>query len=132
MKRNLTLFGILIVFVLIFTSAAGCAQYDKFTLNGWEKIALDRMGKTANEVDLTKLRVEDFIDLSGLTDKTYLYTDGEDKTVNKEGWYATLIDDFDVTYDGNSGLNSQVWTTSRHDVRWASQSKSHPEYANYW
>ncbi len=132
MKRNLTFFGILIVFVLIFTSAAGCAQYDKFTLNGWEKIALDRMGKTANEVDLTKLRVEDFIDLSGLTDKTYLYTDGEDKTVNKEGWYATLIDDFDVTYDGNSGLNPQVWTTSRHDVRWASQSKSHPEYANYW
>lgn len=89
------------------------------------------MGKSPNEVDLTKLKVEDFIDLSGLTTDTYLYADGAKKD-NSEGWYATLIDNFDVVYTENSGLNPQIWATSRHDVRWASQKKSHPEYANYW
>ena len=73
----------------------------------------------------------DFIDLSGLTTDTYLYADGAKKD-NSEGWYATLIDNFDVVYTENSGLNPQIWATSRHDVRWASQKKSHPEYANYW
>lgn len=131
MKRGLTVFCIVLVLILVFSSAAGCAGYDKFTLNGWEKIALERMGKTASEVDLTKLKVEDFIDLSGLTADTYLYTGGE-QNANSEGWYAALIDNFDVTYDGNSGLNPDIWATSRHDVRWQSQNKAHPEYANYW
>lgn len=125
---------IAIISVIALTVAilfSSCAGYDKFTLNGWEKIALERMGKSPSEVDLTKLKVEYFIDLSGLTTDTYLYSDG-DKTVNEEGWYATLIDNFDVVYNENRGLNPQIWTTSRHDVRWASQKKNHPEYANYW
>mgnify|MGYP001091451640 CR=1 FL=1 len=66
---------IAIISVIALTVAilfSSCADYDKFTLNGWEKIALERMGKSPSEVDLTKLKVEDFIDLSGLTTDTYL------------------------------------------------------------
>jgi len=130
-KKYAALVLITVITVTVAVLFSGCSSYDKFTLNGWEKIALERMGKSPNEVDLTKLKVEDFIDLSGLTTDTYLYADGAKKD-NSEGWYATLIDNFDVVYTENSGLNPQIWATSRHDVRWASQKKSHPEYANYW
>ena len=37
-----------------------------------------------------------------------------------------------MKYQSESGLDPEIWTTSRHDLRWESQSKSHPEYANYW
>ena len=103
----------------------------KFTLNGWESIALKRLGKTADEVDITRLKVEDFIDIADIDTGTYRYQGGEKQT-NAEGWYATLIDNFDVKYQSESGLDPEIWTTSRHDLRWESQSKSHPEYANYW
>ena len=116
---------------LTFAGCQGNADHDSFTLNGWEYIALQRLGKSASDVDITKLRVEDFIDLRGISDATYLYSGGE-KAANEEGWYPTLIDNFDVKYETESGLDPEIWTTSRHDVRWESQKKSHPEYANYW
>lgn len=112
----------------------GCANtnYDKFTLNGFEYIALNRMGKNIDEVDITKLKVSDFINLEGLSSGAYLYDGSAEKGENAEGWYPTLIDNFDKVYEGNSGLNPEIWATSRHDIRWASNKKSHPEYANYW
>ncbi len=126
--------------VIVAVSLVGCAgkpNYDSFTLNGWEYLALnrmERMGKSIENVDITKLKVEDFIDLKDLKDETYLYngTDNITDISNSEGWYPTLIDNFDKTYSENSGLNPDIWATSRHDVRWESQSKAHPEYANYW
>lgn len=131
MKKFSVFIAVVLILTVLCIACVGCANYDKFTLNGFESIALDRLGKLPNEVDITKLKVEDFIDLSGLTTDTYLYNN-EQKSTNSEGWYATLIDNFDVTYGVNSGLNPDIWATSRHDVRWASQNKSHPEYANYW
>ena len=132
-KRFIAFIGTLIILSILAITFAGCAsvKYDKFTLNGWESIALNRLGKSAQEVDITKLRVEDFIDISGITSETYLYNGGA-KQENGEGWYATLIDNFDKVYDSESGLDPEIWTTSRHDLRWASQSKKHPEYSNYW
>lgn len=119
------------VMVVMLAGCGGGASYDDFTLNGWEYIALERLGKSAKDVDITKLRVEDFISLDGISDETYLYSGGE-KPINKDGWYPTLIDNFNVKYETDSGLNPEIWTTSRHDVRWESQNKNHPEYANYW
>ncbi|MDE7216234.1 MAG: glycoside hydrolase family 16 protein [Clostridia bacterium] len=133
MKRRPYIFtAIILIVLLISVMLVGCAKaYDDFTLNGWESIALKRLGKTADEIDITRLRVEDFIDIKGLETGTYLYSGGE-KNANAEGWYATLIDNFDVVHDSESGLNPEIWTTSRHDLRWASQSKKHPECSNYW
>lgn len=133
-KKFFTVVSAIIVIAVMVVTLAGCGgsvNYDDFTLNGWEYIALERLGKSSNEVDITKLRVEDFISLEGISDGTYLYR-GEEKLTNKEGWYPTLIDNFDAKYDNESGLDPEIWTTSRHDVRWESQVKSHPEYANYW
>lgn len=133
LKKILITISLVLLMAISAVLLVSCTKpaYDKFTLNGWEYIALNKMGKTDKEVDITRLRVSDFIDLNGLKNETLLYQDG-DKEVNAEGWYPTLIDDFDVTYNENSGLNPEIWATSRHDLRWASNIKSHPEYANYW
>lgn len=133
MKRILFFISAVIIVIVACLPLAACAsaKYDKFTLNGWEYIALNRMGKSADEVDITKLKVEDFISLDGLSTENTVYSGG-DKNTNGEGWYATLVDNFDKKYESSTGLNPQIWTTSRHDVRWASQKKNHPEYSNYW
>ncbi len=127
---------IISVFLVVVASAillvsCGKPSYDAFTLNGWEFMALNRMANTDN-LNITKLKVSDFINLSKISDDTYLYNETEEKLINDEGWYPTLIDNFDVTYNENSGLNPEIWATSRHDIRWESNKKSHPEYSNYW
>ncbi len=73
-------------------------------------------------------------DLSGLTSDNYVADETEKEKANAAGWYPTLIDNFDYTpdYASNHGLNPEIWTTSPHGLRWASNSKSHPEYTNYW
>lgn len=131
MKKTLIIVVVLIAILAVAMTGCKGAEYDEFTLNGWEYIALNRLGKNPEDVDISKLRVEDFISLDGISTDTYLYKEGE-KNANNEGWYATLIDNFDVTYEENSGLNPEIWTTSRHDIRWESNKKNHPEYANYW
>ena len=55
-------------------------------------------------------------------------------TPTADGWYPTLIDNFDYNadYADNMGLDPEIWTSSVHGVRWASQDDKHPEYACYW
>ena len=132
-KKLFVIVGSVLLVAISGVLLAGCSKpsYDAFTLNGWEYIALNNLGKSADEVDITKLKVSDFINLSGLMDDTYLY-EGGIKFKNNSGWYPTLIDNFDKTYNENSGLNPDIWATSRHDIRHKSNKKSHPEYANYW
>ncbi len=132
-KRIVILISFVLIVALAVFTLVGCSKpaYDAFTLNGWEYLALNRMGKSIDEVDITKLKVSDFIDLSTLSNDTYLYESG-DKNTNSDGWYVSMIDNFDKSYDVNSGLNPKIWATSRHDLRWASQNKLHPEYSNYW
>lgn len=133
-RRILIALSVVVVTAIMAAVLCGCSKpvYDAFTLNGWEHIALNRIGKSADQVDITKLKVSDFIGISDLQTDTYFYQTGSEKNANAEGWYPTLIDNFDVVYDKNCGLNPEIWDTSRHDVRWQSQKKSHPEYANYW
>ncbi len=126
--KILTSVCVVLIVAIMSLTLVGCqgnADHDSFTLNGWEYIALQRLGKSASDVDITKLRVEDFIDLKGISDDTYLYSGGE-KAANEEGWYPTLIDNFDVKYETESGLDPEIWTTSRHDVRWESQKRAIP------
>ena len=136
-KKFVISISICVMVALTAILLVGCTKpaYDEFTLNGWEYIALQRMGKSANEVDITKLKVSDFINLDQSSNEDHIYTDG-DKNENEEGWYVSLIDNFNVNdseeYKNNSGLNPDIWATSRHDVRHKSQNKLHPEYANYW
>lgn len=135
-KKYVILISVLLLAVVAVVSLVGCstgATYDAFTLNGWEYIALNRMGNPKN-VDITKLKVEDFISLEKLPkDGEYFYNgDGINTYINDDGWYATIVDNFDNIYEDNYGLNPEIWATSRHDLRWASNSKSHPEYANIW
>lgn len=47
--------------------------------------------------------------------------------LGKDGWYETLYDDF----DGDS-LNEEIWTTSPHGLRWASNNENKPQQACYW
>ena len=117
-KKLFVIVGSVLLVAISGVLLVGCSKpsYDAFTLNGWEYIALNNLGKSADEVDITKLKVSDFINLSGLMDDTYLYKGGN-KSENNSGWYATLIDNFDVTYSENSGLNPDIWATSRHDIR---------------
>lgn len=132
-KRIIILISVVLLIALAVFTLVGCSKptYDAFTLNGWEYLALNKMGKSIDQVDITKLKVSDFINLSTLSNETHLYK-GDDKNANGDGWYVSLIDNFDEHYDVNSGLNPEIWATSRHDLRWASQKKNHPEYSNYW
>lgn len=47
--------------------------------------------------------------------------------LGENGWYEVFSDNF----DGDS-LNSEIWTTSPHAIRWETQSSRHPEYSSYW
>lgn len=78
-------------------------------------------------------------DLSGLSTDNIVMENpedmpAEDEAVNDEGWYPTLIDNFDPNpaYADNHGLNPEVWTTSPHGLRWMTNKENHPEYTNYW
>lgn len=89
-------------------------------------------------------------DLSGLSTDKYFFgydegVDGDRAAVEaklaadgiaatEDGWYPTLIDNFDYNadYADNMGLDPEIWTSSVHGVRWASQDDKHPEYACYW
>lgn len=141
-KKGLIIMTVLLLVVVVAVSLVGCStniHYDEFTLNGWERLALDRMGNVQN-VDITKLKVENFINLedlgydvipNGCIVNNY---NGSNTYVNNEGWYLTLSDNFDneEAYSDNYGLNKDIWAASRHDLRWASDKKNHPEYANIW
>ena len=138
LKKILITISLILLMAISAVLLVSCTRptYDKFTLNGWEYIALNKMQKKDKELDITKvditrLRVSDFIDLGGLKNETLLYQGG-DKEVNAEGWYPTLIDNFDVTYNENRGLNPDIWATSRHDIRHETNKKFHPEYADVW
>lgn len=85
-KRIVILISVVLIVAIALFTLVGCSKpaYDAFTLNGWEYLALNRMGKSTDEVDITKLKVSDFIDLSTLSNDTYLYESG-DKNTNSDG-----------------------------------------------
>lgn len=60
-------------------------------------------------------------------------------TLGEDGWYMVFEDDFNgntlnegiVFGDGYEG-NREIWTTSPHSQRWASDDENKPEQACYW
>ena len=86
--KILTSVCVVLIVAIMSLTLVGCqgnADHDSFTLNGWEYIALQRLGKSASDVDITKLRVEDFIDLKGISDDTYLYSGEKRRRTKRDG-----------------------------------------------
>lgn len=137
-KAKLLIFAILTLTIVLGVSLTACAdpmkkqlKVDDFTLNGWEKLA-----KYGDKSDIKKLKVSDFIMIDDLSTDTYLYSGDQNgeasENANPDGWFPTLIDNFDVTYDTNRGLNPEIWATSRHDMRTKSPYVFHKDYSSYW
>lgn len=59
--------------------------------------------------------------------------------LNQDGWYLVFEDDFDgnalnenITFGEKYTGNREIWTSSPHAIRWASDNDSKPEQACWW
>lgn len=59
--------------------------------------------------------------------------------LNEDGWYLVFEDDFEgnalnenITFGEKYNGNKEIWTTSPHAIRWASDNKDKPEQACWW